>query len=113
MKVIIKKYQHNNPNAKKTLAKSYLLDDLISGISAIGNSSLETALKKFKLIQKVYLWDIGVRAAKHLEPNALLVLVCGNTVYYGDILTVLNDDDGDIGDKVGEISGKKKIFYKK
>ncbi len=98
MKVIIKKYNGNVANQHKTLARSVLLDSLISELS---NASLETALNELKPIREVFLWDVGKLGSKHLDQGAILVVICGKNVYYGEILTLLYDEEGKIGDIVG------------
>lgn len=96
--MFIKIYQSKVQNAKRTLDRSIDVEDLIS---KLGNKHLISELAKFRREGEVNLWDVGKRDIAVINIGDMLAISCKDVIYFGQIIGIIGDAEGEIGDKVG------------
>jgi hypothetical protein len=91
----IKTYKTSVANAKKTLDIPVVLDVVYSQIT---NPNLKVAFGQLLPLKKLYFWDFGIKAARELEPGMEIAIICGKNRYDCELVTIINDQEGEIGD---------------
>lgn len=94
----IKTYKTTVPNAKKTLDRPVELDVVYSQIT---DPSLKQAFGKLLSHKKLYFWDFGVKATRELKLGMEIAIICGTNRYDCELVTIINDPKGEIGDIFG------------
>jgi len=94
----IKTYKTTVPNAKKTLDRPVILDVVYSQVT---DSHLKEAFGKLLHHKKLYFWDFGVKATRELKPGMELAIICGANRYDCELVAIIKDPKGEIGDIFG------------
>jgi hypothetical protein len=84
-------------NEKKTLALKVKFQDLINKVK---DQVIKSALNKYTYHEDVNLWDFGVTASRHIKIGDDVYILCEGTLYHGNILEKISDENGEIGDIV-------------
>lgn len=58
-------------------------------------------LKKIEKYSSLNFWDFGVKASEYLEPDDTVWIRTGDTLYKGVLVTIIEDESGEIGDSIG------------
>ena len=85
-------------NSNKTLKNTVNVSKLISKLK---DENLISKLSKFKKYSEVNLWDLGKKATSQIKVGAILTIICKDVIYSGQIVGIVNDENGDIGNAVG------------
>jgi len=96
--IFIKYYSSSVPNQNRTLKNSVDFNYLIERLN---DKRLIKDVKKFEFLKELFLWDVGKRATANIEIGAGLAIICGNNIYLGKIVGIIDDIQGKIGDVVG------------
>lgn len=96
--MFIKTYSGVVANATKTLKNTVKVNELISKLN---DEYLTSQLKEYKKYNEINLWDLGKRATTQINVGANLAISCKNNIYIGQIIGVIDDVNGAIGDVVG------------
>jgi len=94
----IRIYKTAVPNAKRTLDSPVLLSAIYEQIE---NNKLKENFYRILPYHSLYFWDFGVKAAKELEINMLVSIICGTKKYDCQIIEIFEDPKGELGDKFG------------
>jgi Holliday junction resolvase-like predicted endonuclease len=96
--MFIKIYSGIVANATRTLKHNIKVTELISKLN---DEYLITQLKDYEKYNEIYLWDLGKRATAQVSVGTYLAISCKDNVYIGQIIGVIDDVNGAIGDVVG------------
>ena len=94
----VKIYSTAVPNAARTLDRRVPIAPLLAkATSERVRSSLSLILEHGEL----NFWDFGVRATPQLSINDTVKIICRKTCYSGQIIQIINDPTGELGDLLG------------
>jgi hypothetical protein len=96
--VFIKYYTGSVTNAKKTLQRKVNINTLITRIN---DQHLVSRLETYRSYGDLNFWDVGQRCTQHLKKGETLVIICKEDVYAAEIIDILHDAGGFIGDQLG------------
>lgn len=96
--MFIKIYSGIVPNTSKTLKNSVKVSELISKLS---DNYLISQLHEFEEYDEINLWDLGKKATEEISTNTILAISCKDNIYIGQIIKIIDDINGVIGDIVG------------
>jgi len=96
--MFIKIYSGIVANATKTLKNSIRVTELISKLN---DEYLISQLKDYEEYNEIYLWDLGKKATAQISVGTNLAISCKDNIYIGQIIGVIDDVNGAIGDVVG------------
>jgi hypothetical protein len=91
-------YKTEVPNAKITLDKPVVIEDIYNKINGL---SVKMALQKLLPLERLYFWDFGVRASKELKEGVDATIICRLKKYDCKIIVTINDPGGELGDVLG------------
>jgi hypothetical protein len=94
MNTYLKHYKSNVSNAKKTLDKKI-------SKNLIYNLLPEKSKFELEAYNEFYLWDFGKKAFDYLKKSDIVWIETGNKIYKGEIVSLINDEQGEIGEVVG------------
>jgi len=96
--MFIKLYSGIVANAIRTLKNSIKVTELVSKLN---DDKVSKLLKDYEKYGEVNLWDLGKKARTQIEVGANLAISCKDNIYIGQIIGIINDENGAIGDVVG------------
>jgi len=96
--VFVKLYLGIVANAIRTLKNTIKVNELISKLN---DEYLISQLKDYEKYKEINLWDLGKRATAQINVGANLAISCKDNIYVGQIIGVIDDVNGAIGDVVG------------
>ncbi len=94
----IKKYKTKMSNSKKTLD---IPVEIMSVYSQITDSYLKETFKELLPYRELYFWDFGVRQTRKFNVGTKIVIICGPDRYHVELIKIINDSNGVIGDIFG------------
>jgi len=96
--MFIKIYSGVVGNTNKTLKKTVEISELISKLN---DNYLISRLREFSGYGEINLWDLGKKAKSEICSGDYLCISCKDNIYFGQIIGVIEDKNGEIGDVVG------------
>ncbi|HOC39363.1 MAG TPA: type I restriction enzyme HsdR N-terminal domain-containing protein [Thermodesulfobacteriota bacterium] len=93
--ILVKHYSTAVPNARKTLQSKVSISHLMQRVK---DPKIREQLARYNVYGKLNFWDVGKTASEYISQGNLLAIICGVDVYAGEILAIINDRSGNLGD---------------
>lgn len=85
------------PNASKSLDRKINISELANRLE---KPELRNKIQNFNEYGDLNFWDFGVRASKYINPGDRAFIFIQNRYYFGNIVSVVKDSSGEIGDEI-------------
>ena len=89
----LKIYRSLVPNTKISLEYKIPINSRI--VSLAGGNSLISNYASLNF------WDFGVKASRHIKSGDLVWIITGDVIYKAEVLTLISDSTGALGDAIG------------
>lgn len=107
MKIYLKFYKSRVGNARVSLDKPVIIQDLLGNIKSELSRKHAEPLSEFS---ELYFWDLGKLASGQIQVGDKLYIVTSNDMYVGTIDVHIKDFQGGIGDAIGWARQFKKAW---
>jgi len=91
-------YKTKVGNASKTLDKTIKLSDIYHEIR---DAEVRRSFSHLLPFGELNFWDFGVRATAQLKQSDLLKIVCESICYTCELIEIIKDEEGELGDLFG------------